>query len=311
MDVAADAATVETGTAGVEVEAARPGVRTEGAGRSQAELIVQPEPEPEPESEPDPQPLLEPEPEPEAVPTPAEIEQSLGLVGSAEETAAAQRIQSAHRGRRARERVASRRKDMAAAIFDQILAYDTDHNGFIDDGEFKLYLQAVGEWGTDPLYTDGEWADSWCAHDPLRTLSRPLAADAAVPVWMHSEDALLSSRHRPIVCDILHVEDPAKGMPVENFIIYTERYRADKLNADLAAMGAELEDEAENEGRQESPEEEKEETGTVEVKQEEEGAEQEEQREEVVERKEAAEATPQVRCQLSSIDPCVLALDCV
>ena len=128
---------------------------------------------------------------------------------------------------------------------------------------------------------------------------------------MHSEDALLSSRHRPIVCDILHVEDPAKGMPVESFILYTERYRADKLNADLAAMGAELEDEAENEGRQESPEEEKEETGTVEVKQEEEGAKQEEQREEVVERKEAAEATPQVRCQLSSIDPCVLALDCV
>ena len=131
---------------------------------------------------------------------------------------------------------------------------------------------------------------------------------------MHSEDALLSSRHRPIVCDILHVEDPAKGMPVENFIIYTERYRADKLNADLAAMGAELEDEAENEGRQESPEEEQEETGTVEVKQEEEqevGVEQDDEQREVVEREETVEATPQVRCQLSSIDPCVLALDCV
>ena len=117
---------------------------------------------------------------------------------------------------------------------------------------------------------------------------------------MHSEDALLSSRHRPIVCDILHVEDPAKGMPVESFILYTERYRADKLNADLAAMGAELEDEAENEGRQESPEEEQEV-----------GVEQDDEQREVVEREETVEATPQVRCQLSSIDPCVLALDCV
>ena len=132
---------------------------------------------------------------------------------------------------------------------------------------------------------------------------------------MHSEDALLSSRRRPIVCDILDVADPAKGMPVESFIIYTERYRADKLNADLAAMGAELEDEAENEERQESPEEEKDETGTAEVKQEEEGAEQEgaEQKEEqgMVKREEAVVPTPQVRCQLSSIDLCVLALDCV
>ena len=127
---------------------------------------------------------------------------------------------------------------------------------------------------------------------------------------MHSEDALLSSRRRPIVCDILDVADPAKGMPVESFIIYTERYRADKLNADLAAMGAELEDEAENEERQESPEEEKEETGTVDIKQEK-GSEQEGEEQEVVEREEAVEATPQVRCQLLSIDLCVLAVDCV
>ena len=120
----------------------------------------------------------------------------------------ARKIQSVQRGKRARIEVEAKRKELGERIFAQILSFDSDNNGFIDASEFKIYLKATGQWGTDELYTDGEWNDSW-----------------------------------PIVCELLGVEDRSIGMPVDAFVRYTEKYRSDALNRDLRALeGADLED---------------------------------------------------------------------
>eukprot|EP01048_Picozoa_sp_COSAG05_P021755 COSAG05_NODE_4104_length_1672_cov_2.123967_2_plen_85_part_00 len=54
-----------------------------------------------------------------------------------------------------------RRVELAKQIFDQIMSFDADSNGFIDASEFKAYLKAVGQWGTDELYTEERWEESW------------------------------------------------------------------------------------------------------------------------------------------------------
>jgi hypothetical protein len=116
--------------------------------------------------------------------------------------AAALLIQKLNRGRQARTLVDQRRKQLGAQIFKEVQAFDIDSNGFIDRDEFKAYLEIVGEWDTDDLYTDEVWASSWLT-----------------------------------VCELLSVPEPAKGIPIDSFIKYTERYRRDRLNADIAALG--------------------------------------------------------------------------
>ena len=54
-----------------------------------------------------------------------------------------------------------KRKSLSKQIFDQMMSFDADSNGFIDATEFKAYLKAVGQWGTDELYSEDHWADSW------------------------------------------------------------------------------------------------------------------------------------------------------
>jgi hypothetical protein len=74
-------------------------------------------------------------------------------------------------------------------LFDALQKFDVDQNGFIDAGEFKMYLQAVGAWNSEPAFTDERWARSFpriCqmlgAADPTRGMSlaecpRPPGAD--------------------------------------------------------------------------------------------------------------------------------------
>jgi hypothetical protein len=46
-------------------------------------------------------------------------------------------------------------------LFEYIQEFDADKNGFIDHAEMKIYLEAVGAWGTEPVYTDAGWQASW------------------------------------------------------------------------------------------------------------------------------------------------------
>eukprot|EP01048_Picozoa_sp_COSAG05_P015259 COSAG05_NODE_1819_length_4019_cov_8.560714_3_plen_644_part_00 len=97
-----------------------------------------------------------------------------------------------------------RREELSKQIFDQIMSFDADSNGFIDASEFKAYLKVVGRWGTDSLYTEEQWEDSW-----------------------------------PVVCELLEVNggvDPDVGIPMDSFIKYSETYRKEKLKADLARL---------------------------------------------------------------------------
>ena len=47
-------------------------------------------------------------------------------------------------------------------VFEQaFMKHDVNRNGLMDKDEFKAYLQAVGEWETDPVATDEHWEESW------------------------------------------------------------------------------------------------------------------------------------------------------
>ena len=123
------------------------------------------------------------------------------------EVQAACTIQAVERGRRGRQDAAARvkvasmsaeqrRKKLHALglrlglrlrilgeeLFQQVVAFDLDGSGYIDQAEFKAYLQAVGEWRTDALYTDAEWEASW-----------------------------------PSMCEQLGIADPQTGIPIAVF----------------------------------------------------------------------------------------------
>jgi tetratricopeptide (TPR) repeat protein len=117
---------------------------------------------------------------------------------------ASRMIQRVNRGRVARLRVAVQRKELSAAIYQHVLSFDLNGNGFVDKHEFKAYLKAVGEWGTDPLYQEMEWIQSW-----------------------------------PLVCDLLGVADISKGLDMNAFFRYSERYRKELLRSDLAVLRGE------------------------------------------------------------------------
>ena len=113
-------------------------------------------------------------------------------------------VQKFRRGKAARQNTAELRRELSAKIFSKILAYDEDQNSSLDSREFRKYLQATGDWGTDELYTDENWEENW-----------------------------------PIVCMLQGVpleEAQSRGMGIEYFFRYTERYRRHLLHSDLATM---------------------------------------------------------------------------
>ena len=98
------------------------------------------------------------------------------------------------------------RKDAATVevvqtLFDKLQSFDVDQNGFIDSEEFKMYLQAVGVWNSEPAFTDERWASSF-----------------------------------PAVCRMLGAPDSTQGMSLAEFTRYQETYRQGQAEADLATM---------------------------------------------------------------------------
>eukprot|EP01050_Picozoa_sp_SAG11_P023646 SAG11_NODE_4809_length_1759_cov_2.496386_2_plen_149_part_00 len=115
---------------------------------------------------------------------------------SVEVVRAAVRIQAAARKQLTRKR-------LVGELFDRIQSFDGNDNGCIDADEMKVYLQAVGEWDSDPLYTDREWARSW-----------------------------------PAICEFLNARDPEEGLDRQSFFTFNERYRGRKLISDLRRVAA-------------------------------------------------------------------------
>jgi hypothetical protein len=88
------------------------------------------------------------------------------------------------------------------SLFDALQKFDVDQNGFIDGREFKMYLQAVDAWNSEPAFTDERWARSF-----------------------------------PRICQMLGAADPTQGMSLAEFIQYQETYRPKgQAAADLAAL---------------------------------------------------------------------------
>ena len=112
------------------------------------------------------------------------------------------KIQAAVRGRWGRARAEDTRRQLGEALFKQILSFDANSNGCIDQDEMMAYLKAVGTWGTDPLYSDEQWTEGW-----------------------------------PIVCQLLGASDTQQGIPMASFLKYTERYRSSgNLHDDLKLL---------------------------------------------------------------------------
>jgi hypothetical protein len=59
-------------------------------------------------------------------------------------TYAALKIQNQFRGRTARAKTKAMRDQLGVEIFEQIMSFDKDSNGFIDKEEFKNYMEVVG-----------------------------------------------------------------------------------------------------------------------------------------------------------------------
>ena len=96
------------------------------------------------------------------------------------------------------QRKKAAKKELVGKLFDSVQEFDADKNGFIDRDEMKAYLKAVGEWESEPLYTEAEWSVSW-----------------------------------PHLLEMLGAEDIEKGLPLASFQLYHERYRGGKLVSDL------------------------------------------------------------------------------
>jgi hypothetical protein len=75
------------------------------------------------------------------------------------------------------------------ALFQHVLAFDENDDGFIDEVEMKLYLVAVGAWASEDVYSDTKWPRSW-----------------------------------PGICTILQA-DAKQGLPLESFKMFHEKYR--------------------------------------------------------------------------------------
>ena len=113
------------------------------------------------------------------------------------EAAAATKIQ-------AMQRKKVTQKQLTSKLFESVLDFDVNRDGFIARDEMKTYLKAIGEWESEPLYTDAEWPVSW-----------------------------------PIFLDMLGVTDVEQGLPFDSFVRYHEKYRGSgKLVSDLHRVSA-------------------------------------------------------------------------
>jgi hypothetical protein len=77
------------------------------------------------------------------------------------------------------------------------LIFDANHDEFMDVGEMKLYLVAVGAWGSEPVYSDEKWPRAW-----------------------------------PGICALMEA-DGEQGLPLSSFKMYHKKYRRGKLAHDL------------------------------------------------------------------------------
>jgi hypothetical protein len=75
--------------------------------------------------------------------------------------------------------------------------FDANHDEFMDIKEMKLFLVAVGAWGSESVYTDEKWPRAW-----------------------------------PGICTMMKA-DGEQGLPLSSFKIYHEKYRRGKLAHDL------------------------------------------------------------------------------
>ena len=46
-------------------------------------------------------------------------------------------------------------------LFGYVLAFDVNADGYIDAAELKMFLEAVGGWGSESAYTDENWEVAW------------------------------------------------------------------------------------------------------------------------------------------------------
>jgi Ca2+-binding EF-hand superfamily protein len=85
-------------------------------------------------------------------------------------------------------------------LFQHVQTFDTNRDGYIDEAEMKLYLVAVRAWGSEGVYTDAKWSRAW-----------------------------------PGICKMMRA-DSAKGLPLESFEMFHERYRRGELAHDLRQL---------------------------------------------------------------------------
>jgi hypothetical protein len=85
------------------------------------------------------------------------------------------------------------------------VTFDANHDEVMDAEEMKLYLVAVGAWGSEPVYTDEKWPRAWPG---ICSLMEADGAQGKMP-------------------------DGAQGLPLSSFKLYHEKYRRGKLAHDL------------------------------------------------------------------------------
>jgi hypothetical protein len=94
-------------------------------------------------------------------------------------------------------------QEVVQSLFDKLQSFDVIQNGSIDSEEFKMYLQAVGVWNSEPAFTDEQWASSF-----------------------------------PGICRMLGAPDSTQGMSLAEFTQYQETYRQGQAEADLKTLVA-------------------------------------------------------------------------
>ena len=87
-------------------------------------------------------------------------------------------------------------------LFQHVQAFDANRDGFIDGAEMKLYLVAVDAWDSEAVYTDANWPKAW-----------------------------------PAICKMMQA-DSTKGLPLQIFKMYHEKYRRGKLAHDLNRLSS-------------------------------------------------------------------------